>query len=119
MPKLLLSFVFLEPFTTPDDETQFTYPIGAPIQWTFTHTDNVLEGSGSITISFRFIPVSHLPLQEPATSITINSQGVSAVVNYAAASPSLSGAYVLCSLVETPLLCGGRISLTVTGMLLM
>ena len=116
MPKFLLSFFFLEPFTTPDDETQFTYPIGAPIRWIFTHNDNVLDGSGSIVIGFRFIPVSHLPLQEPAISITLNSQGISAVVEYDAASPSLSGAYVLCSLTDTPLLCGGRISLTVIGM---
>ena len=106
----------LEPFNTPNDETEFTYPIGAPISLLFTHTDDPLDGSGDLTIGFTFLPDSHTPLQQPHVGITLDSQGISARVEYSSASPSLTGDYVLCCRqIDQPQLCGGRISLTVTG----
>ena len=110
---IVIPYHLLEPFNTPNDETEFTYPIGAPITLLFTHTDNPPDGSGDLTIGFTFLPDSHTPLQQP--HIILDSQGISARVEYSSASSSLTGVYVLCSQIEQPQLCGGRISLTVTG----
>ena len=115
-------FLFLEPYNTPDGETDFTYPLGAPIEWVFTFTDYSpdgsglpIDGSGFVTIEFDFVPELHVPLQQPSVTATLGSEGISAVIEYSAASPSLTGSYVLCSRSDVPFLCGGRISLTVTG----
>ena len=81
-------------------------------------TNNPLDGSrsGALTIGFRFVPESHIPLQQPRVSVLLSSQeGLFGVVRYSFASPSLTGSYVLCSIMDEPLLCGGRISLTITG----
>lgn len=110
-----IPYHLLEPFNTPNDETEFTYPIGAPITLRFTHTDSPLDGSGDLTIAFTFLPDSHTPLQQPRVSIILDSRGISARVEYSSASPSLTGVYVLCCQNEQPQLCGGRVSLTVTG----
>ena len=69
-----------------------------------------------MTNEFVFVPESHTPLQQPRVNVLTDFQGETTRVEYSAASPSLTGSYVLCSLNEEPLLCGGRISLTVTGM---
>ena len=74
-----------------------------------------IDGSGFVTIEFDFVPELHVPLQQPSVTATLGSEGISAVVEYSAASPSLTGSYVLCSRSDVPFMCGGRISLTVTG----
>ena len=115
---LLLTFfmIYLDPYMPPNGESSYTYPIGAPISWVFTLTDPALEELEEPSSNFTFVPAFHTPLQNPQISVKFAETGAERIVQFSAVSPSLSGSYVLCSSFYTPLLCGGRIYLTVTGM---
>ena len=91
------------------------YPIGAMIELEFTHVDDPLDDGGNLTIGYEFLPYSHTPLQQPSVTIYLGSI-LSVRIQYSSASPSLTGSYVLCGQNECPLLCGGRVTFTITGM---
>ena len=100
----------------PNGKSSYTYPIGSPISWIFTLTNAELEELEEPSSTFTFVPAFHTPLQTPQISVKFAETGAERIVQFNAVSPSLSGSYVLCSSFYTPLLCGGRIYLTVTGM---
>ena len=110
----ILSFC-TEPFATPNDETVFTYPIGALIDLRLLHTFTPMTDEGGVTIDYSLVPRSHTPLQQADLNIYIGSDGITAGIRYDHASPSLTGEYVLCNANEIPRLCGGRLSLIITG----
>ena len=92
-----------------DETTSFSYPIGAAIDLQYFQTNIIQDGSGDeVTTSYVFVPELHKPLQQPTFVLTVS-------VQYSWASPSLNGGYVLCSKSDTPLLCGGRITISVTS----
>ena len=101
-----------DPFTTPEDKTSFSYPIGAAIDLEFNQTDIIIDGSGDQTTTYVFVPELHVPLQQPRFAY---SRELSVNVQYSFASPSLTGDYVLCSQSDTPYICGGRITLSITS----
>ena len=57
------------------------------------------------------VPELHTPLQQPTFVNNVLTVGV----QYSRASPSLSGGYVFCSQSETPFLCGGWTTISVTS----
>lgn len=109
-----------------------TVPLGAPLYITFR-----FNGEGITTISpstqFEFYPLFHIPAIE-LSIIRFDRQLQEVSVGYNQVTPSLSGQYVLCQEAgpppsarrkrgvdqsETrPRICGGRVTLTVTGTLL-
>jgi hypothetical protein len=94
-----------------DETTSFSYPIGAAIDLQYFQTNIIQDGSGDeVTTSYVFVPELHKPLQQP----TFVNNVLTVSVQYSWASPSLNGGYVLCSKSDTPLLCGGRITISVT-----
>ena len=103
-----------EPFINilQEETTSFSYPIGAAIDLQYFQTNIIQDGSGDeLTASYVFVPELHKPLQQP----TFVNNVLTVSVQYSWASPSLNGGYVLCSKSDTPLLCGGRITISVTS----
>lgn len=109
--------MFPDPYTPPEEGSILSYPIGAVIELEFTLVDNPLDNDGPIILNFVFVPDSHTPQQQPSEHIFINSEEVSVRVRYNSATPSLTGDYVLCNnnTNTVPLLCGGAVSLSITG----
>lgn len=109
-----------------------TVPLGAPLDITFR-----FNGEGITTIShstqLEFYPLFHIPAIE-LSSIRFDRELQEITLGYSQVTTSLSGKYVLCQEAglppsarrkrgvdqsETrPRLCGGRVTLTVTGTLL-
>ena len=103
-------FCIAEVFMVLHDETTFSYPIGAAIDLNFAVIE-MGESGFDINATYMFVPELHTPLQQPR----FMDNGLVISVQYSWASPSLTGGYVLCSTVDIPLLCGGRITITVTS----
>ena len=109
-----------------------TVPLGAPLDITFR-----FNGEGITTISpstqLEFYPLFHIPAIE-LSIIRFDLEPREITVGYNQVTPSLSGQYVLCQEAgpppsarrkrgvdqseSRPRLCGGRVTLTVTGTLL-
>lgn len=96
-----------DPFHIPGNMQQVTYPIGASVTWVFSNVS-----TPSVVYSYAVTEV-----RAESANIEIKyRRGVESVNVSFIASPSLNGVYLLCNITEEPLLCGGKIHLTVTGM---
>lgn len=85
---------------------QVTYPIGTSVTWEFPNISTPsLVHSYAITETHAESANVEIKYHRGAESVNVSF----------IASPSLSGIYLLCNITEEPLLCGGRIYLTVTG----
>lgn len=86
---------------------QVTYPIGTSVTWVFPNISTPSEVYSYAVTETR----------TEAVNIELKyRRGIESVNVSFITSPSLNGIYLLCNVTEEPLLCGGKVHLTVTGM---